>query len=301
MFFTHAFFRPAAMRPREPSTPHPKRPPRKANEARARRRGDWRLGPDGLRRKPAFVARRTAGSARLAYPPAGTSTCCALPAVRRAAEAGLRRRWWALLSAALQRALASTQLGGRWLSPRGRLRKESPTSPMSLLWLARPGPAFCLCVASRHVGARARFVRPSRRPFRVGGVEGSLGLIAAGRKKSVRKNKDTLAAMPRSLALSCSDGQPHAGAADRDGVALSTAERQKRAWSLARSAWSSSRPLRPLSDSLRQAGSTRGAAGRSRRLESALLVHASCCVQPLDVAASACWKGRAAYRGPLRL
>ena len=38
------------------------------------------------------------------------------PAVRRAAEAGWRRRWWALLSAALQRALASTLLGGRWLS-----------------------------------------------------------------------------------------------------------------------------------------------------------------------------------------
>ena len=68
--------------------------------------------------------------------------------------------------------------------PRGRLRKESPTSPMSLLWLARPGPAFCLCAASRHVGARARFVRLSRRPFRVGGVEASLGLTAAGRKKA---------------------------------------------------------------------------------------------------------------------
>ena len=39
--------------------------------------------------------------------------------------------------------------------PRGRLCKESPTSPMSLVWLARPGPAFCLCAASRHVGARA--------------------------------------------------------------------------------------------------------------------------------------------------
>ena len=39
--------------------------------------------------------------------------------------------------------------------PRGRLRKESPTSPMSLVWLARPGPAFCLCAASRHIGARA--------------------------------------------------------------------------------------------------------------------------------------------------
>ena len=41
--------------------------------------------------------------------------------------------------------------------PRGRLRRASPTSPMSLFWLSRPGPAFCLCTASRHIGARASF------------------------------------------------------------------------------------------------------------------------------------------------
>ena len=56
----------------------------------------------------------------------------------------------------------------------------------------------------------------------------------------------------------------------------------------------------------RQAGSTRGAAGRSRRLESALVGHAGRCgaarglqhrPRPLDVAASACWRGRAVARG----
>ena len=31
---------------------------------------------------------------------------------------------------------------GVGFAPRGRLRKASPTSPMSLLWLARPGPSL---------------------------------------------------------------------------------------------------------------------------------------------------------------
>ena len=62
---------------------------------------------------------------------------CAPQAVRRAAEAGWRRRWWALLSAALQRALASTLLGGRWLPPAG-LAAEGEPDLADVLPLAGP-------------------------------------------------------------------------------------------------------------------------------------------------------------------
>ena len=102
------------------------------------------------------------------------------PAVRRAAEAGW---WWALLSAALQRALAPTLLGGRWLSP-ARPAKESPTSPMSLVMLARPGPAFCLCAASRHVGARASFAFLGGR-FEWGGLRAPWDSLPLDGKKSI--------------------------------------------------------------------------------------------------------------------
>ena len=70
---------------------------------------------------------------------------------------------------------------------RGRLRRASPTSPMSLLWLARPGPAFCLRAARRR-RARASYAFLGGR-FGGGGVEGFLGLVAAGRKKAREKGK----------------------------------------------------------------------------------------------------------------
>ena len=64
------------------------------------------------------------------------------PSVRRAAEAGWRRRWWALLSAALQRALASTLLGGRWLSP-ARPAAQGEPDLADVLALAGPsGPSL---------------------------------------------------------------------------------------------------------------------------------------------------------------
>ena len=64
------------------------------------------------------------------------------PAVRRAAEAGWRRRWWALLSAALQRALASTLLGGRWLPP-ARPAAQGEPDLADVLALAGPsGPSL---------------------------------------------------------------------------------------------------------------------------------------------------------------
>ena len=90
-----------------------------------------------------------------------------------------------------------------------------------------------------------------------------------------------------------SDGRPHAGAADRDGVALSTAERRKRTRYAelrqpGRSAWSSSRlrsvavgTLLPrLSDSLPACAPGGRHPGRSRRLESALVGHSARCAAP---------------------
>ena len=73
------------------------------------------------------------------------------PAVRRAAEAGWRRRWWALLSAALQRALASTLLGGRLAFPRaaGCARRARPRRCPCFGWPVRAQPsAFARLVAT---------------------------------------------------------------------------------------------------------------------------------------------------------
>ena len=62
------------------------------------------------------------------------------PAVRRAAEAG--RRWWALLSATLQRALASTLLGGRWLAPARPAAQGKPDLANVLALAGASGPGL---------------------------------------------------------------------------------------------------------------------------------------------------------------
>ena len=76
------------------------------------------------------------------------------PAVRRAAEAGWRRRWWALLSAALQRALASTLLGGRWLSP---ARPARPRRCPCFGWPVRAQPSAFARLVATSARARASF------------------------------------------------------------------------------------------------------------------------------------------------
>ena len=48
------------------------------------------------------------------------------PAVRAAATAGWARRWWSMLSVAVQQAVASTALGGAWLQPLQPAAGEGP-------------------------------------------------------------------------------------------------------------------------------------------------------------------------------
>ncbi|CAE7641677.1 unnamed protein product [Symbiodinium sp. KB8] len=50
----------------------------------------------------------------------------ASPAVRAAATAGWARRWWSMLSVAVQQAVASTALGGAWLQPLQPAAGEGP-------------------------------------------------------------------------------------------------------------------------------------------------------------------------------
>ena len=70
----------------------------------------------------------------------------------------------------------------------------------SFLWLARPGPAFCLCAASRHVGARTRALRS---PFSAA-VSGGGGLrvpwvsLPLDGKRCALKKENLNAGAPRS-------------------------------------------------------------------------------------------------------
>ena len=58
-------------------------------------------------------------------------------AIRAAAISGWRRRWWAVLACALQRATASTLLGGVWLAP-AQTTGTAPTLAAVLDWADPP-------------------------------------------------------------------------------------------------------------------------------------------------------------------
>ena len=75
---------------------------RAANAGCARLRGGMPLERPGL---------------QLRARPGGSRAYRAPPAVRAAVTAGWARRWWSMLSVAVQQAVASTALGGAWLQP----------------------------------------------------------------------------------------------------------------------------------------------------------------------------------------
>eukprot|EP00435_Cladocopium_sp_Y103_P003690 s4199_g1.t1 len=78
-------------------------------------------------------------------------------ALRVAAAAGWRRRWWGLLGVAVQRAVATTALGGEWLAPpQPAAREETP--PLAAV-SDQCTPEACACANSRtHVKYNASTV-----------------------------------------------------------------------------------------------------------------------------------------------
>ena len=75
--------------------------------------------------------------------PLHTGSFRAPPAVRAAATAAWARRWWSMLSVAVQQAVASTALGGAWLQP---LQPEAGEGPPldSIVHHAAPEGRSCL-------------------------------------------------------------------------------------------------------------------------------------------------------------
>ena len=69
----------------------------------------------------------------------------ASPAIRAAAAAGWTRRWWSMLSVAVQQAVASTALGGPWQQPLRPGACEGPPLDVVLQGTDPAGPAACVC------------------------------------------------------------------------------------------------------------------------------------------------------------
>ena len=63
------------------------------------------------------------------------------PAIRAAAAAGWTRRWWSMLSVAVQQTFASTALGGPWQQPLRLGACEGPPLDVVLQWTGPVGPS----------------------------------------------------------------------------------------------------------------------------------------------------------------
>ena len=75
--------------------------------------------------------------------------CRAPPTVRRAAASGWARRWWSIVSVAVQQAVGTTALGRTW--PSASTAADEPAPPPPGAWAARPKPAASAGITTARV------------------------------------------------------------------------------------------------------------------------------------------------------
>ena len=143
-------------------------------------------------KKARYPELRRPGPQRLVVLPEACGFAHRLVRLRgRAAEAGWRRRWWALISLAARPRFHSARRAFGF-PPRGRLRKASPTWPS--------------CAASRHVGARVSFAFLGGH-FGWGGC-GLPGSHCRWTEKGVRKRKKNVKSCESCPQASTMQGAP---------------------------------------------------------------------------------------------